>query len=317
MRYAFIEIGTLTDCLDLITLLRQGATVGVSARTGHLFGPMRSLKLEIGEAVKGPLRQHITETTPEGWLSGLMRIRRFFSHLSTPQDANEPHIRAAHTILNSCAGIPLTRLAILRLAAMLPAWVGSGRVEPQYLYGDAEWTEFVKDGMGHVVMPYRPSEEELQDIADFGAKGVIVAETATERFPWFAGMSGPYPMPTHAVIDYDPQHDPYSAYSAASAPLGLGETWDTVRSMMPLSGLLWRREGHTTDLEDDQAFKALGLRTLKVFFGEPNRGSSKRVHPKLCLSRPFPTIPREGAGAWVFENWNNTFRVDFSSDESR
>lgn len=295
MRTAFLELATLDDVADLITLLRQGATVGVSAHPGRLYAPMRPHAL-MTERDRTKPTHTITQRDPEGFLRAYLGEAWNAANLVVLPSSARPFIEALHRTVGPETGCPLSSATILTVATILATWIGAGRVEPQIVYGDAGWDSFVRARRGWVVLPYRPSNTELQDIATYGARGVILAETMQRDYPWAMGMGGSYPMPVNGLIDHAPEDTAQHVYERATAPSGLSATWDAVRQRLPLSGLLSESEG--------EVFRAEGYAVWQVF-----RDAGQT--PALAISRPHPTIPREGAGAWIGERWDGLYRVDF------
>ncbi|GAA0247078.1 hypothetical protein LNAOJCKE_0431 [Methylorubrum aminovorans] len=297
LTHAFLEVGTLDDLDELIRALRQGLTVGVAARPGLLYGPVE------------PTRLIVDPASPITSLPAFLRAYSAHEGKSVcvaPCDDLEA-IRAAWRHLGYSAALPLTRIQIVELCAIVAEWVGSGTIELQFPYGDDGWTDFVRRSLGHLVLYHQPSATEIQEFADYGAKGVILAPVATKRHAWFAGMGGSFPMPHFGTIVEQPgDTPPQIALERAGAALRLGGRWDNARRFLPLCGVLLPEDCDRDTLRE--VSHAVKMERAKY------RTTMERYEVYATVAHP--TIPRAGAGAYVVERWDEVFRVDFSADGS-
>ncbi|KQT82437.1 hypothetical protein [Methylobacterium sp. Leaf466] len=310
MIFAFRRVQTLQDVVDVIALLKRGATVGVEPVEGGLFGPTkpcafriykhRSRHGKVGPKDDGSKCLRMIPDDLESFLVDYMSERRIFADLDVYPCDDDESIGRVWRHLNFSAGTWLTRTAIKDLLTILADHYG-GTIEAQIPYGSDGWVEWIKGGHGAITLWHQPSRSEVEDLIEYGAKSIINAVAASSSRKWFIGMAGPYLMPDYGFLDHDPERTPEEAVIVSSEPTGIGPTWDATRAYYRLSGLQ-----AAPDATDDE-IKALAKRYVT---GSQETALTCQDRPV----RPVWTLPRKGATEDVWTYWGKWVRVVFEDE---
>ncbi|MFK5596850.1 hypothetical protein ACFZ8E_07575 [Methylobacterium sp. HMF5984] len=228
---AFMVIRTVNDLFTAMSVMRAGHVLGFMAEPGHLFGPTRPTQLRTDEPGKKKSFTRYTATDMPSFLFDYLGDRRPVSYVVLTPCADHPWIERVWECINHAAGLPLNRLVIIRLVRILAEYVG-GSCEPQMCYGDPQWVEFAKEGLGTLVCYSKPGPSDLATLVERRIELINAANIGS-----MVGMAGAAMLPDRGVIRDVSGKGVEAAYDASGRPTGFGADFDAVAAFYRPVGL--------------------------------------------------------------------------------